>query len=142
MAKGKTFRRYEYRVAAGPGVGRPGAPGPPHPDPRPRFRGVLAAEAADGALPAAVDPLARERVGAGRRHELLGHPVVDDWVKQAADKLSPALMLTITWFDPDCVVIGGTCPAYLSEAIIARMQLEQYWEDSAQRKRLSATNSC
>ena len=61
----------------------------------------------------------------------LEHPVVAEWVKQAAIKLSPALMLTITWFDPDCVVIGGTCPAYLSEAIITEMDLEQYWEDSA-----------
>ncbi len=57
----------------------------------------------------------------------LDNPVVAEWVRFAAIQLKPMLVLTLGWFDPDCVIIGGSCPQHISQALIEEMALEKSW---------------
>lgn len=55
------------------------------------------------------------------------HPIVANWIKRSAERLMPALLLTLSWFDPECIVIGGTSPKAISDALIKEMDLTTEW---------------
>ncbi|WP_238930551.1 hypothetical protein [Vibrio sp. S9_S30] len=57
----------------------------------------------------------------------ISHPIVANWIKRSAERLMPALLLTLSWFDPECVVIGGTSPKAISDALIREMDLTDEW---------------
>jgi len=40
------------------------------------------------------------------------------------------LVVTLGWFDPDCIVIGGSCPQHISQAIIDEVALDKVWEEA------------
>ncbi|MGF1695799.1 ROK family protein [Vibrio lamellibrachiae] len=61
----------------------------------------------------------------------LDHPVVSEWIEFVAEKMAPVILLSQAWFDPDCIIIGGSCPTYLSQAIIDKMGLEHMWKETA-----------
>lgn len=56
------------------------------------------------------------------------HPIVASWIKRSAERLMPALLLTLSWFDPECIVIGGSSPKAISDALIKEMDLATEWE--------------
>lgn len=59
----------------------------------------------------------------------LDHPIVAAWIKKSAAQLAPAIMLTLSWFDPDCIVFGGSAPKEIAEALIKEMNLEKAWSE-------------
>lgn len=60
----------------------------------------------------------------------LDNPVVSKWVRFAAAQLKPMLVVTLGWVDPDCIVIGGSCPQHISQAIIDEVALDKVWEEA------------
>lgn len=57
------------------------------------------------------------------------NPIVDQWLDKAARQLKPVLMLTAAWFDPDCIIIGGSLPRHLANELIVRIGLNQEWDE-------------
>ncbi|MBD1566334.1 ROK family protein [Vibrio sp. S12_S33] len=59
----------------------------------------------------------------------IAHPLVDAWLNKAADQLRPVILLTRAWFDPDCIILGGAAPEFLSNALIERIGLNNRWKN-------------
>ncbi|MDA9557302.1 ROK family transcriptional regulator [Vibrio sp.] len=57
----------------------------------------------------------------------LEHPIVQDWITEAAEALRPFITLTMGWFDPDCIVIAAEGDRLLIHSLIEKMQLEKDW---------------
>ncbi|MGF1699433.1 ROK family protein [Photobacterium makurazakiensis] len=55
------------------------------------------------------------------------HPVVSMWLDDAATQLRPLVLLTLGWFDPDCIVFGGSAPEHISLELIRRIGLDRQW---------------
>lgn len=55
------------------------------------------------------------------------HPIVKSWIQTSAKTLMPPLLLTLSWFDPDCIIIGGSSPEKISQALIQEMNVEMQW---------------
>ncbi|EAQ64684.1 putative transcriptional regulatory protein [Marinomonas sp. MED121] len=58
------------------------------------------------------------------------HEIVKNWIIKSAKTLMPPLLLTLAWFGPDCIVIGGSSPTRISQALIKQMKLEAEWDKS------------
>jgi predicted NBD/HSP70 family sugar kinase len=58
----------------------------------------------------------------------IDHPIVSKWLDHAAMQLKPLILLTLGWFDPDCIVFGGSAPEHISTELIRRIGLDQQWD--------------
>ncbi len=50
------------------------------------------------------------------------HPVVEAWIKEAAEYLAPQIAMLENLFDPEAIVVGGTLPPALLQDITQAMQ--------------------
>lgn len=56
------------------------------------------------------------------------HPIVSKWLDSAVEKFLPAIYLTMSWFDPDCIVFSGSTAKHITDELIRRMALKEYWQ--------------
>src|SRR3546814_1984900 len=56
----------------------------------------------------------------GRLHAS-GHPVVAEWIAEAAMHLAPMVAMLENLFDPESIVFGGALPDALTDALIEAM---------------------
>lgn len=53
-------------------------------------------------------------------------PVIEQWIERAADQLQPALGVLAGAFDPEAIVIGGAIPPHIIEALVTRLDTQEF----------------